>query len=46
MIHVTTTVVRDGAAREMPLRDLVPGDMINLAAPPSFGSAQLLTQLS
>ena len=32
MIHVTATVVRDGAAREIPLRDLVPGDMINLAA--------------
>jgi P-type Mg2+ transporter len=25
MIHVTATVVRDGAAKEMPLRDLVPG---------------------
>ena len=32
MIHVTATVVRDGAAREMPLRDLVPGDIIKLAA--------------
>src|SRR5271165_4754914 len=32
MIHVTATVVRDSAAREMPLRDLVPGDMIKLAA--------------
>ena len=32
MIHVTATVVRDGAAREMPLRDLVPGDIIRLAA--------------
>src|SRR5271165_2786093 len=32
MIHVTATVVRDGAARELPLRDLVPGDMIKLAA--------------
>ena len=32
MIHVTATVVRDGAAREIPLRDLVPGDIINLAA--------------
>src|SRR6202171_1630457 len=32
MIHVTATVVRDGVAREMPLRDLVPGDIIKLAA--------------
>ncbi|MGB7758805.1 MAG: cation-transporting P-type ATPase [Bryobacteraceae bacterium] len=28
MIHVTATVTRDGSAREMPLRDLVPGDVI------------------
>ena len=32
MIHVTATVVRDGKAREIPLRDLVPGDIIQLAA--------------
>ena len=32
MIHVTATVMRDGAAREVPLRDLVPGDIIKLAA--------------
>ena len=32
MIHVTATVVRDGAAREIPLRDLVPGDIVRLAA--------------
>lgn len=32
MIHVTATVVRNGAAREIPLRDLVPGDIIRLAA--------------
>ena len=32
MIHVTATVVRDGQARELPLRDLVPGDIINLSA--------------
>jgi Mg2+-importing ATPase len=32
MIHVTATVVRDGKAREVPLRDLVPGDVINLSA--------------
>src|ERR1039458_729201 len=32
MIHVTATVVRDGAAREIPLRELVPGDIVKLAA--------------
>ncbi|MDB6092204.1 MAG: mgtA 1 [Gammaproteobacteria bacterium] len=32
MIHVTATVVRDGVAREIPLRDLVPGDLVKLAA--------------
>jgi Mg2+-importing ATPase len=32
MIHVTATVIRDGAAREMPLRDLVPGDVIKVSA--------------
>ena len=32
MIHVTATVLRDGVAREMPLRDLVPGDIIRLSA--------------
>jgi len=32
MIHVTATVIRDGAPREIPLRDLVPGDIIKLAA--------------
>src|SRR5579862_3433897 len=32
MIHVTATVVRDGTAREIPLRDLVPGDIIKLSA--------------
>jgi Mg2+-importing ATPase len=32
MIHVTATVVRDGKAREIPLRDLVPGDIIQLSA--------------
>ncbi len=31
VIHVTATVVRDGVAREIPLRDLVPGDIIKLA---------------
>src|SRR5579862_5990879 len=32
MIHVTATVVRDGQAREIPLRDLVPGDIVQLSA--------------
>jgi Mg2+-importing ATPase len=32
MIHVTANVFRDGTAQELPLRDLVPGDIINLHA--------------
>jgi Mg2+-importing ATPase len=32
MIPVTATVVRDGKPQEIPLRDLVPGDIINLSA--------------
>jgi Mg2+-importing ATPase len=32
MIHVTATVIRDGGAKEMPLRDLVPGDVVKLSA--------------
>jgi P-type Mg2+ transporter len=32
MIHVTATVTRQGKAREIPLRDLVPGDIIQLSA--------------
>jgi Mg2+-importing ATPase len=32
MIKVTATVMRDGVAQEIPLGDLVPGDVINLAA--------------
>ena len=32
MIHVTATVLRDGETKEMPLRDLVPGDVIKLSA--------------
>jgi Mg2+-importing ATPase len=32
MIRVTATVLRDGEAREIPLEDLVPGDIVNLAA--------------
>ena len=29
MIHVTATVVRDSVPREIPLHDLVPGDIIH-----------------
>jgi P-type Mg2+ transporter len=32
MITVTATVVRDGQAKEIPLRDLVPGDVVKLSA--------------
>ena len=32
MIHVTATVIRDGNAREVQLRDLVPGVMVKLCA--------------
>ena len=32
MIKVTATVVRDGSPRETPLADLVPGDVVHLAA--------------
>ena len=32
MISVTATVMRDGEAREIPLRQLVPGDMVQLSA--------------
>jgi P-type Mg2+ transporter len=32
MIHVTATVLRDAQAREVPLADLVPGDVVRLAA--------------
>src|SRR5712692_9107075 len=32
MIRVTATVIRDGKAREIPLAELVPGDLIKLAA--------------
>ena len=32
MISVTATVVRNGAAREVPLRQLVPGDVVKLSS--------------
>jgi P-type Mg2+ transporter len=32
MITVTATVVRDGQAKEIPLRELVPGDVVKLCA--------------
>jgi Mg2+-importing ATPase len=32
MIRVTATVVRDGTAREIPLEELVPGDVVKLSA--------------
>jgi Mg2+-importing ATPase len=32
MIKVTATAMRDGTPREVPLADLVPGDVVNLAA--------------
>ena len=32
MISVTATVIRDGQAKEVPLRELVPGDRVALAA--------------
>ena len=32
MINVTATVVRDGKTREVPLRELVPGDIVKLSA--------------
>jgi Mg2+-importing ATPase len=44
MIHVTATVLRDGDAKEMPLRDLVPGDIIKLSAGDMFpGDVRVLT---
>ncbi len=32
MIHVTATVLRDGAPKEVPLAEIVPGDVVKLAA--------------
>jgi P-type Mg2+ transporter len=44
MIRVTATVVRSGAPREIPLADLVPGDIVNLAAGDMIpGDVRLLT---
>jgi P-type Mg2+ transporter len=44
MIHVTATVLRNGVARELPLRDLVPGDIVKLAAGDMIpGDVRLLT---
>ena len=44
MIHVTATVVRDGKPREAPLRDLVPGDIVQLSAGDMIpGDVRLLT---
>jgi Mg2+-importing ATPase len=44
MIHVTATVIRDGEPREVPLRDLVPGDIIKLSAGDMIpGDVRILT---
>ncbi len=44
MIHVTATVVRGGQAREIPLNQLVPGDVVKLAAGDMIpGDVRLLT---
>ncbi len=32
MVRTTTTVIRDGQRREIPLKDLVPGDIVTLSA--------------
>jgi len=32
MIHVTATVIRDAVTREIPLKELVPGDVVKLGA--------------
>jgi hypothetical protein len=33
-VNPTTTVLRDGALEEIPLRNVVPGDVFRLSAPP------------
>jgi Mg2+-importing ATPase len=44
MIHVTATVLRDGQAREVPLAELVPGDVARLAAGDMIpGDVRILT---
>jgi Mg2+-importing ATPase len=44
MISVTATVVRAGQARELPLRELVPGDLVKLSAGDMIpGDVRLLT---
>jgi Mg2+-importing ATPase len=44
MIHVTANVFRDGKPLEMPLRDLVPGDIISLHAGDMIpGDVRILT---
>jgi Mg2+-importing ATPase len=44
MIHVTANVIRDGKPLEMPLRELVPGDVINLHAGDMIpGDVRILT---
>ena len=44
MISVTATVVRNGQAREIPLQQLVPGDIVKLSAGDMIpGDARLLT---
>jgi Mg2+-importing ATPase len=44
MITVTATVVREGQAREIPLRDLVPGDIVKLSAGDMIpGDARLIS---
>jgi P-type Mg2+ transporter len=43
MIKVTATVLRDGAAKEIPLSELVPGDVVKLSAGDMIpGDARLL----
>jgi Mg2+-importing ATPase len=44
MINVTATVVRNGQPRELPLRELVPGDIVKLSAGDMIpGDVRLLT---
>jgi P-type Mg2+ transporter len=44
MIHVTATVIRSGKTQEIPLREVVPGDVIQLAAGDMIpGDVRLLT---